>query len=456
MSDLADAIAATPVAVPAAKPRGRIRWIVCGLLFAAVVLSYIDRLVLGVLKPQLAATYGWSNAGYGDVTGYFQVCYGVGFLFFGWLIDRIGARAGYVLAMGTWTIGHFAQVLATSTTGFAIARIPLALGEAGTFPSALAAVSRWFPKKERALAIGIFNAGANVGAIVTPMLVSFLVAGLLLDWRWAFVVTGAFNLVWLAAWLLFYRNPAEHPTLSAEERGYIEAEPAEDVGRAGFARVLRHRQTWAYMAGRFLIDPVWWTFLFWLPDFFAKQYGYDLKSFGPPLVAIYVLADVGAIAGGWTSSHLLKRGMATGRARKRTMFVCALFALPVMVAAEASDVWIAVGLIGLACAAHQGFSTNLFALPGDLFPRYAQGTLIGLGGFAGAAGGFLASKSLGFLLDSVGSYQPFFVACGCAYLVALLVVHLLNPAYAEVRMTDPVAARPVSAPVPLPSRRPAP
>jgi ACS family hexuronate transporter-like MFS transporter len=313
-----------------------------------------------------------------------------------------------------------------------IARIPLALGEAGTFPSALAAASQWFPKKERALAIGIFNAGANVGAVVTPLLVSFLVAGLLLDWRWAFIVTGLFNLVWLVAWFRFYRTPHEHPRVTAEERAWIEAEPADDHGRAGFFQLLRHRETWAYMAGRFMIDPVWWTFLFWLPDFFNKQYGYDLKSFGPPLVAIYILADVGAIAGGWYSSHLLKRGVATGTARKRAMFICALFALPVMFAAEASNVWVAVTAIGLACAAHQGFSTNLFSTPGDIFPRYAQGTLIGLGGFAGALGGFLASKSLGILLDRVGSYHPFFVACGMAYLLALAVNHALNPRYVAV------------------------
>ncbi len=434
MSDFTQAAAQAPEAAARAipKPKGRVRWLICGLLFAAVVLSYIDRLVLGVLKPQLAELYGWTNSGYGDVTGYFQICYGVGFLFFGWLIDRVGARTGYLLAMGLWTVGHFAQTLVTSTTGFVIARIPLALGEAGTFPSALAAASQWFPKQERALAIGIFNAGANVGAVVTPLLVSFLVASLLLDWRWAFIVTGLFNLVWLVAWFRFYRAPHEHPRVTAEERAWIEAEPAEDNGRAGFFRLLRHRESWAYMAGRFMIDPVWWTFLFWLPDFFNKQYGYDLKSFGPPLVAIYILADVGAIAGGWYSSHLLKRGVATGAARKRAMFFCALFALPVMFAAEASNVWVAVTVIGLACAAHQGFSTNLFATPGDLFPRYAQGTLIGLGGFAGAVGGFIASKSLGVLLDRVGSYQPFFIACGLAYVAALLVVHLLNPRYAPV------------------------
>lgn len=413
------------------KPRGRIRWTICALLFAAVVLSYIDRLVLGVLKPQLEQMYGWSNSGYGDITGYFQVCYGLGFLAFGWLIDRVGPRIGYLIAMGMWTVGHFAQVLVTSTMGFVIARIPLALGEAGTYPAALAAASQWFPKQERAFAIGIFNAGANVGAIVTPLLVSFLVASLLLDWRWAFILTGLLNIVWLFVWWRWYRKPAEHPRLTDEERAYIEAEPAIDTGRTSFAKVLRHRQTWAYMSGRFLIDPVWWTFLFWLPDFFSKQYGYDLKSFGPPLVAIYVLADVGAVAGGWYSSHLLKQGRSANRARKQAMFACALFALPVMFAVQASNIWIAVFFIGLACAAHQGFSTNLFALPGDLFPRFAQGTLIGLGGFAGAVGGFIASKSLGVLLDTVGSYEPFFIACGMAYLLALLVTHLINPRYAE-------------------------
>ncbi|WP_413061810.1 MFS transporter [Sphingomonas carotinifaciens] len=419
-------------AVP--RPRGRIRWAICALLFAAVVLSYIDRLVLGVLKPQLTALYGWTNTGYGDITGYFQVFYGIGFLLFGWAIDRIGPRLGYLLAMGSWTLGHFAQILVTSTTGFVIARIPLAFGEAGTYPSALAAASQWFPQKERALAIGIFNAGANVGAIITPLLVSFIVAGLLFDWRWAFLITGSFNLVWLFVWWRFYRAPHEHAAITPEERRWIEAEPADTSGRAGFLTVLRHRAAWAYMAGRFLIDPVWWTFLFWLPDFFNTRYGYDLKSFGPPLVAIYILADFGAIAGGWYSSHLLKRGVFAGTARKRAMFVCALFAVPVMFAAQASNIWIAVTLIGLACAAHQGFSTNLFALPGDQFPRFAQGTLIGLGGFAGAVGGFIASKSLGLLLDRVGSYQPFFIACGLAYLLALLVFHLLNPRYQNVRI----------------------
>lgn len=417
------------------KPRGRVRWLICALLFAAVVLSYVDRLVLGVLKPHLSALYGWSNSGYGNIAGYFQIFYGLGFLIFGWLIDRCGPRIGYLAAMGMWTVGHFAQVLVTTTSGFTLARIPLAFGEAGTFPSALAAVSQWFPRKERALAIGVFNAGANVGAIVTPLLVSFLLAGLLLNWRWAFILTGLLNLVWLAAWWRIYRAPSEHPRLTPEERRWIEDEPVEAGGRAGFLTVLRHREAWSYMLGRFLIDPVWWTFLFWLPDFFHKRYGYDLKSFGPPLVVIYILADLGAISGGWYSSRLLKRGLPLGRARKRAMLACALFAVPVIFAGSAANVWIAVALIGLACAAHQGFSTNLFALPGDQFPRFGQGALIGIGGVAGAVGGFVASTSLGVLLDTVGSYTPFFVACGLAYLVALAAIHALNPDYGPVTLS---------------------
>lgn len=428
---IGEAPATTVRAVP--PPRRRIRWWICALLFAAVVLSYIDRLVLGVLKPQLTTRYGWTNSGYGDVTGYFQICYGVGFLLFGRLIDRVGPKVGYLVAMASWTLGHFAQVLVTSTTGFVIARIPLALGEAGTYPSALAAASQWFPRRERALAIGIFNAGANVGAVVTPLLVSFLVATLLLDWRWAFIVTGLFNLVWLAAWWRHYHPPHAHPRVSAEERAWV-AESADDAGEPpiGFGALLRRRESWAYMTGRFLIDPVWWTFLFWLPDFFSKTYGYDLKNFGPPLVVVYLLADVGAIAGGYYSSRLLKRGERLGRARRRAMFACALFALPVMFAASAPTIWWAVAAIGLACAAHQGFSTNLFAIPGDIFPVRAQGRLIGLGGAAGAVGGFIASKSLGLLLDRVGSYQPFFIACGLAYLVALAAVSLLDRRYVAV------------------------
>jgi ACS family hexuronate transporter-like MFS transporter len=385
---------------------------------------------LSVLKPTLQHQYGWSESGYGDVVFWFQALYGIGFLFFGRLVDRVGAKLGYILAMTVWTAAHMAHALVTSTFGFAMVRLPLALGESGTYPAALAAIAEWFPKRERALAIGIFNAGANVGAVVTPLIVPALT--LAMGWQSAFLVTGLFNLVWLGAWIGLYRRPRQHPRISQAEIDYIEAEPFVDQGRAPYRAVLSTRQAWAYMAGRFLIDPVWWTFLFWLPDFFSKRYGVDLKGFGPPLVAIYLLADVGSIFGGWLSSRMLVRGFSANRARKTAMLVCALMVVPVMFAQWAPSIWIAVVLLGLACAGHQGFSSNHFALPADAFPRFAQGTVVGLGGFAGAAGGMLMAKYAGYILDRFGSFTPIFIVAGCAYLVALLVVHLINPRYESV------------------------
>jgi ACS family hexuronate transporter-like MFS transporter len=417
------------------RPKGNVRWIICGLLFVAVVLSYIDRLVIGVLKPTLTELYDWTENGYANTAFVFQAFYGLGFLFFGRLIDRIGPRAGYLLAMGLWTVSHMGHALVTSTRDFALMRIPLAIGESGTYPAALAATSQWFNLRERALAIGIFNAGANLGAIITPLLVPVLV--LSMGWQSAFIVTGLFNLVWIAVWWWFYKKPREHKWVKPDEIAWIESEPAVDTGKSSIRAVLRHRQTWAYMSGRFLIDPVWWTFLFWLPDFFSKQFGTNLAGFGPPLVAIYLLADVGAIAGGWTSSRLIGKGWATGSARKFAMLLCAIIVVPVTFSAQAPSMWLAVLLIGLATAGHQGFSTNLFAIPGDLFPRYSQGAVVGLGGLAGAAGGMLMSKYAGMVLETIGTYTPIFVVSGFAYLLALAVTHMLNPRYEPVRMDSP-------------------
>jgi ACS family hexuronate transporter-like MFS transporter len=415
-------------------PAGKIRWIVCALLFFAVVLSYIDRLVLSVLKPTLQAQYGWTESGYADIVFWFQAAYGIGFLLFGRLIDRVGAKIGYLLAMGVWTAAHMAHVLVTSTLGFVAVRIPLALGEAGTFPAALAAASEWFPKRERALAIGIFNAGANVGAVVTPLLVPALT--LAMGWHSAFIVTALFNLVWLGAWLAFYRRPREHRAITPAEIAYIESDPPIEQRRVPYRRLLATRQTWAYISGRFLIDPVWWMLLFWLPDFFHRSFGIDLKGYGPPLVAIYLIADVGSILGGYASSRMLARGVSANRARKLAMAMCALIVVPIAFAQYAPTPWIAVLLIGLACAGHQGFSTNLFAMPGDLFPSWALGSIIGLGGFAGAAGGMLMARYAGMVLERVGSYTPIFLFCGAAYLLALLVVHLVNPRYEVVTGLD--------------------
>jgi len=414
------------------RPAGRIRWIICGLIFAAVVLSYIDRLVISVLKPELSARYGWSESGYADLAFYFQAAYGVAYLVAGRFIDRVGARIGYAVAVSVWTIGHLMHTLFTSTAGMLWARIPLAIGEAATFPAALAATNEWFPSRERALAIGLFNAGSNVGAIVTPLVVP--VIAVTFGWRMAFFATGALTIVWVIAWLGFYRRPADHPKISPAELAWVQSEPRPLQPKPiAWKKLFGLRQTWAYMLGRFLIDPVWWTFLFWLPDFFNRQFGVRMLDFGPPLVAIYVLADIGSIAGGYGSSRMLKAGASLNRARKFAMIGAACCALPIMFAASAPSVWIAVALIGLACAGHQGFSANLYSIPGDLFPNGATGTVVGLGGLSGAIGGMLMARFAGHILDAVGgSYQPIFVFASVAYLLAVLVVHLLIPRYSAV------------------------
>jgi ACS family hexuronate transporter-like MFS transporter len=407
---------------------GHVRWFVCARLFAIVALNYTDRQVLSVLKPTLSQAYGWSETGYGWMAVSFQIAYGLGYVAFGRIVDRFGAKVGGTIAVTFWTIAHTAHAFVTSIVGFTLVRIPMGLGESGLFPCTLAATAEWFPLRERALAIGIFNAGSNVGAILAPFIVPIIT--LLWGWQMAFILTGLLTFAWLAVWLIWYRRPREMSSLSAQELAYIESDPQAAQRPVPWSRLLATRQTWAYMAGRFLIDPVWWTFLFWLPDFFSKRYGVDLKHYGPPLVAIYVMADIGSVLGGWRSSRLIKRGVAVGRARKLAMLACAVCALPVAGAMYASNLWLAVGVIGLACAAHQGFSANLYALPSDLFPRWAAGSIVGLGGFAGAAGGVLMSLYAANVLQFIGSYTPIFVFASVAYLFALLVVHLIVPAYA--------------------------
>jgi ACS family hexuronate transporter-like MFS transporter len=406
---------------------GYVRWFICAMLFAVVALNYVDRQVLSVLKPTLQGLYGWSETGYGDVVFWFQAAYGLGYVVFGRVVDRFGAKVGGTIAVTIWTVAHMAHALVTSTAGFTWVRIPMGLGESGLFPCTLAATAEWFPKRERALAIGIFNAGSNVGAIIAPFIVPVIT--IVWGWKMAFILTGFLTIVWLAVWLIWYRRPREMPSLSSAELAYIESEPQEAQRPVAWSKLLATRQTWAYMLGRFIIDPVWWTFLFWLPDFFSRRYGVDLKHYGPPLVAIYVMADIGSVLGGWRSSRLLKRGVALGRARKMAMLACALFALPVAGAMYAANLWLAVAVIGLACGAHQGFSANLYALPSDLFPRWAAGSIVGLGGLSGALGGMLMSKYAANVLATIGSYTPIFVFASLAYLLALLVVHLIVPRY---------------------------
>ena len=426
--------AAAPTAPASATGAGRYRWVICGLLFTAMVFNYVDRQMIGVLKPTLQKEFGWSEITYGDIVFYFQAAYAASYLVFGRFVDWIGAKFGYAVAFVIWTIGHVSHAAVRSVSGFIAVRMLLGVGEGGGFPAGVKAVAEWFPKRERAFATGLFNAGTNIGAIVTPLLVPFIAIDLAMGWRATFVITGIAGLAWLAAWLAIYRRPAEHPRVGAAELALIESDPAEPTAKVSWATVLRARETWAYCAGKFLIDPIWWMYLFWLPDFFARTYHLDLKSFGPPLVAVYLLSDVGSVAGGWFSGALMKRGLSLGAARKGAMLVCAVLVTPIALAMYAGNLWIAVAILGLATAAHQGFSANLYTLPSDVFPKQAVGTVIGIGGAVGGVGGMLMAKYAGWVLERIGSYTPIFLVAACVYLIALAVIHLLTPRYAPAKL----------------------
>ncbi|WP_267397479.1 MFS transporter [Sphingomonas sp. GC_Shp_1] len=406
---------------------GNIRWVICALLFFATTINYIDRQVIGILKPTLQGELGWSEIDYGMIVFWFQAAYAIGLLACGPLIDRVGSKMGYAAAITLWSLAALAHALVRSPAGFSLARFALGLGESANFPAAIKSVAEWFPKKERALAAGILNAGANVGAIATPLVVPII--ALNYGWRAAFIITGLLGFVWLAAWLAFYRPPDHHPRLSAQELAYIRADQENDAGSAPIAwrKLFRYRGTWAFIIAKFLTDPVWYLFLFWLPDFFAKRHGLDLKTFGPPLIAVYLLADLGSIGGGWLSSALIKRGFSINAGRKLALLVSAILVLPIVFASTVASLTAAVAIIGVAAAAHQGWSSNLYTMVSDTFPKSSVASVMGIGGAAGAVGGMIMARYVGEVLEHVGSYVPVFVWAGSAYLVALLIVHVLLP-----------------------------
>lgn len=415
-------------------PVGRYRWVVVALLFAATAINYIDRQMIGVLKPTLSAEMQWSETDFANIVFWFQAAYAIGYLGFGRVVDLIGARFGYAIAVVVWTIAHMAHGGVHSVTQFAMARFGLGVGESGNFPAGIKAVTEWFPQKERAFAIGLFNAGANIGAIITPLLVPWLTVAY--GWRVAFYATGIFGIVWLIAWLVFYRRPDQHPKVTQEELAYIRQDPADPVEPIGWGKLVTIKETWAYAIGKFCIDPIWWFFLFWLPGYLGTRYGLDLISFGPPLVAIYLLSDGGSVFGGWMSGRLMKAGKSVNAARKLTMLLCACAVLPIFFAQSIDNLWLAVLVIGIATAAHQAFSANLYTLPSDLFPRGAVGSVVGIGGTVGAIGGMVMAKYAGYVLDSIGSYTPLFAVAGSAYFVALAAVHLLSPRLERVSVVD--------------------
>jgi ACS family hexuronate transporter-like MFS transporter len=411
---------------------GRYRWVICGLIFAATVINYIDRQMIGVLKPTLQHEFGWTEITYGDIVFWFQAAYALGFLFFGRVMDMLGARLGYTLAMTVWTIAHVAHAAARSAASFMAARFMLGIGESGNFPAGLKGVADWFPQRERALAIGVFNAGTNIGAIITPILVPAIT--LAFGWRMAFVLTGLLSVIWIPIWWALYRLPEHHPRVGAAELAHIRSDQEPALTATPWRRLFGVKETWAFALGKFLIDPIWWMFLFWLPDFLVRRHGLNIQSFGPPLVAIYLMSDIGSVVGGWLSSALMKRGASANRARKLAMLICAVCVLPIMFGGVIDSLWPAVLIVGLATAAHQGFSANLYALPSDVFPRQAVGSVVGIGGAVGAVGGMVMAKYAGWVLDRIGSYTPIFIVAASTYLIALLAVHLLSPRLAPARI----------------------
>jgi ACS family hexuronate transporter-like MFS transporter len=430
------------VAAPAGV--GRFRWIICALLFFAATINYVDRQVIGILKPTLQGQFGWSEIDYGDIVFAFQLAYGIGLLIAGGVVDRLGARKGFAVAIVIWSLaamahaavplfgGTAAVVLAfagltysASVAGFIAARFALGLGEAGNFPAAIKVVAEWFPRRERAFATGLFNSGTNIGALVTPL----VVPAITLWWGWpaAFIATGVLGFGWLALWWVTYDRPEHHPRVTAAELAHIRSDPADVPTRVPWRSIVTHRQTWAFAIGKFMTDPVWWLYLFWVPDFLHRNHGINLSTMGPPLVAIYLVADIGSIGGGWLSSRLIKQGWTVNAGRKTAMLVCALSVLPMVFASGAKELWLAVVLISVAAAAHQGWSANLYTLVSDMFPKQAVGAVVGFGGMAGAVGGMLIAKLTGYLLQATGSYVPVFLIAAFAYVVALAIIHLLVP-----------------------------
>lgn len=404
---------------------GHFRWVICTLLLFGVTKNYMDRQVLGVLKTTLQHDLGWNEIDYSNLVFAFQAAYAVGIVVVGRLIDRLGTRLGYALSMIFWSLASIAHAAGGSFLSFAVARSALGFSESGIFPASIKTVAEWFPQKERALATGIFNAGSNVGAILTPLIVPWIT--LHFGWRIAFVVTGSLGFVWLAFWLALYRKPEEHPRLSEAELNFIVSGRPASPPKIRWAKLLSYRQTWAFVVAKFTTDPIWWFLLFWIPDFLQRNHELKLMQIGLPIMVIYILADVGSIAGGWLSSSMIHHGKSVNASRKVAMLVCALSVVPIVFAYRMESLWGAVLLIGLAAAAHQGFSANLFSLTSDVFPAQAVGSVVGIGGMAGAIGGMLMAKIVGYVLQWTGSYKiPFFIA-GTAYIVALGLIQALSP-----------------------------
>jgi ACS family hexuronate transporter-like MFS transporter len=422
---------------------GRYRWTICALVFFATTINYLDRAVISLLKSTLTTEMKWDDGDYANIEITFKICYAVGLMLAGRFIDRVGTKRGYAWATGLWSVSAVLHAFANNVLGFAAARAALGFTEAGNFPAAIKTVAEWFPKKERALATGIFNSGANIGAIVAPLTVPFI--AVTFGWRWAFVITGLLGFVWLISWQKIYKQPADHPKLSKEEFEYIHsdiepiAENAEvvPVKKYTWGMLLGYKQTWAFAIGKLLTDPIWWFYLFWLPDFLESQYHLKGTAIALPVAAVYTLSAVGSIGGGWLPLYLIRKNWPLFKARKSSMLLYAFLVLPILFAQYLGslNIWLAVLVIGIAAAAHQAWSANIFTTVSDMFPKQAIGTVTGIGGMFGAIGGILLSmlvqKNLFVHYRAIGqietAYYIMFLVCGLAYLSAWLIMHVLVP-----------------------------
>lgn len=411
-----------------ATPRpatSNVRWTICALLFFGATINYVDRQVLSLLAKTLQDSIGWTDIEYSNITSAFTAAYALGMLGAGRLLDKYGARIGYGVAVTLWSLASMAHAAAASALGFGIARVFLGLGESANFPASIKVVAQWFPKRERAQATGIFNAGTNVGAAVAALMVPWLASRY--GWQAAFLMTGGIGFLFLLFWLRLYWQPEKHPRVSAAELEHIHSDPPDRLPSYPWAPLLRHRETWAFGVGKFLTDGVWWFYLFWTPKYLQETFGLTLLQVTWPVIAIYVIADVGSVWGGWMSSSFLKRGWNVNAARKTTMLMCALMVAPIIAAPFTKSVWLAVGLVSLAAAAHQAWSANLYTLVSDTFPRFAVGSVVGIGGAAGAVGGVLVQKATGYVVTWTHSYFLMFLFCGVAYVTALGIIQLLSP-----------------------------
>lgn len=413
---------------------GNYRWRIVVLLFFASTINYIDRQVLGILAPQLQQEFGWSESDYGFIIMAFQMAYAIGLISMGTLLDKIGTKLGFIISITLWSLAGMAHAAARSVFSFSLARFSLGIGESANFPASVKTVAEWFPKKERALATGLFNSGPNIGAILTPLLIPII--ALKWGWQWAFIITGALGFIWLLFWIPIYKKPEINERLSEQERNYIlQDDLAPETQKLSWKSIISYKQTWGICLSRFLTDPIWWFFLYWLPKFLNSNYQIDLTNIGLPLIIIYLVSIGGSVFGGWFSSSLIRKGKNPVASRKLTIFLMALLVVPIFFTSMTANIWIAVALISMATFAHQGYAANIFTIVSDIFPKNAVGSVTGLAGFAGAVGGILFSGAVGMILEFTGSYYVIFGIASVAYLLCWLALHLLVSNHEKINLS---------------------